>query len=122
MACPECGRLTSEAEQAHLARLRVMPRSLGTIAQVGMVFTIVVWWWSAAGILIAVQSASGRAGSSTLEACAASIGACTAALPVCWWVRRRLPGIHRRNEAWAWIAAHATWIGPLAAVAIMRLF
>lgn len=121
-ACPECGRVTDAAEQERLAKLRVLPRSLATIAQVGMVFTIVVGCWSAAATLIAYQNPSGRAGSATLEACISAMAVSIATFPLCLWVRRALPRIHHRNDALAWIAAHTTWIGPLVAVTLMRVF
>ncbi len=117
LSCPECGRTSNKSEQAHLARLREMPRNLATIAQIGLVFTMLVWGWSVVGLLLALRNGTPKPGDAGAREFTATLILCTIAVPVSFRIWRRMKAIHARNEHLSWIAAHATWVIPLASVA-----
>jgi hypothetical protein len=119
--CPECGRVSSEAEQRELARRRQMPRNLPRIARFGMVFTLVVGGWSLVGLLVTFRNGGPRnTNAPGLPQFTGALVLCALALPACIWVQMNLRRIHARSEPWSWIAAHATWFGAIGAVALLR--
>jgi hypothetical protein len=120
LSCPECGRPSSESEQQHLARLREMPRTLPRIAQIGLVFTMLVWGWSFVGLLLAFRNGPPKPGDAGAREFTATLILCTIGVPIAHHLWRRMKAIHARNEALSWIAAHATWIVPLICIAILR--
>ena len=111
VACPECGRRTSEEEQREMARRRQMPRQLGRIARLGFVLTLIVAAWGLVGML-------SRPDMMPLYSLVTVI--CVLSMPMALVIWRRLEEIHRRNEILAWIAAHATWAAPLVGIGIIN--
>lgn len=97
-----------------------MPRTLPRIAQVGLIFTILVWGWSVAGLLLAIRNGPPKPGQAGAVEFTATLVLCTITLPLAHRVWRQLEEIHKKNEALSWIAAHATWVVPVVSVGILR--
>lgn len=112
--CPECDRRTDGREQEALRRSAAMPRSLGTIAKVGVAVTLMVMGWTAVS---ALQQAS-RGASVGVHGVLAGVG--VPCLLGGLWVWRSLERVYARHEVLGWAAAHATLAYALAAIALLR--